>query len=696
MADWLLPKLETTYVLYRQSFNDRIVDAALMFDTALTTATNIPVGAKGWNSSSSKFVKWSGSAWDDLASIYSINISGNAATATLAASVADGCITTLKYAPLSISSNAIAPQAVALDKVVNMAGQYRVLGRVSSGSGSPEDITMQQVFGAVGGATAGSLIVRNSTSWVGVVPGSYGQYLKLPSSGTKIPYWSTLSVGASNIVGSSVSNFHVVPGTIPQRAGSLVVDATDTNSFSTVVSSNGLGILSCGTNSNGQLGCGSTTNMDTWVCGAFNKPTDGTPVQKVIRAHNSVWVLFVNGMVYSCGINTYGQLGHGDAAQRTIFTRIEYFATNGIEVADIFVCASRYGSQDSVYFKATNGAVYSCGYNANGQLGVGDQLVKYLPTLISGSFENVIEIVGGGNSAFLLAGSGKVYACGFNGYGQLGVGDTNVRTSFTPISGGFTGVDKVYAWDGRSDSSGWALTQSTFLRTSTGDIYATGYNNVGQLGLGDTTQRTAFTKLTFSNPITQLANFGGGSHPSMFAVDSVGDCYAWGYNASGTIGDGTITNRSLPWKIVGWSEDIAATVMPWQSHGGIVQILEMGSTLGNGAGVILDVGGNLWGIGRANEGQLGLGSGMTNITRWTRIPLPTMWSSNDLDRIVQLGRFGLDTSIGFLALTNSGVGGPWTGAGRVYATGTNGAGQTGTMSARTASTVYTLQPCLLP
>ena len=82
MADWASPQLSSTYTVFRQALNDRLVDAALMFDSASTSATNIPSGAKRWNSTSSKFEKYNGSTWGDLAALYAINISGNAATAT--------------------------------------------------------------------------------------------------------------------------------------------------------------------------------------------------------------------------------------------------------------------------------------------------------------------------------------------------------------------------------------------------------------------------------------------------------------------------------------------------------------------------------------------------------------------------------------------------------------------------------------
>lgn len=84
MANWSLPTLTDLYTNFRQYLSDRLDDAAKMFDSATTTPTNQPVGTKRWNSTSNKFEKWSGSAWDDLAATYGISISGNAATATTA------------------------------------------------------------------------------------------------------------------------------------------------------------------------------------------------------------------------------------------------------------------------------------------------------------------------------------------------------------------------------------------------------------------------------------------------------------------------------------------------------------------------------------------------------------------------------------------------------------------------------------
>lgn len=60
-------------------------DLARMLEPTLTgTSTNIPTGAVRWNAGTSKWERYGGSSWGNLATTYAISISGNAATATSA------------------------------------------------------------------------------------------------------------------------------------------------------------------------------------------------------------------------------------------------------------------------------------------------------------------------------------------------------------------------------------------------------------------------------------------------------------------------------------------------------------------------------------------------------------------------------------------------------------------------------------
>lgn len=74
--------------------------------------------------------------------------------------------------------------------------------------------------------------------------------------------------------------------------------------------------------------------------------------------------------------------------------------------------------------------------------------------------------------------NGALYSTGYNNYGQLGLNDTANRNSFTLVSSGWNIISyqELPKFGGGSYHS-----LSVLLNES---LYATGYNNYGQLGLG--------------------------------------------------------------------------------------------------------------------------------------------------------------------------------------------------------------------
>lgn len=76
MADHSKPLVTSTYANFVTELDGRFDDIAKGLDPATTTPTNLPTDAIRWNSASSKWEKWSGTAWADLATGYAINIAG--------------------------------------------------------------------------------------------------------------------------------------------------------------------------------------------------------------------------------------------------------------------------------------------------------------------------------------------------------------------------------------------------------------------------------------------------------------------------------------------------------------------------------------------------------------------------------------------------------------------------------------------
>lgn len=89
MANHNLPTQTSGYLDFVTQLDSRFDDLARGLDPAKSpvgdpTISNLPIDSIGWSSENGKWRKWNGSTWVDLTTdnIYSINISGNAATVT--------------------------------------------------------------------------------------------------------------------------------------------------------------------------------------------------------------------------------------------------------------------------------------------------------------------------------------------------------------------------------------------------------------------------------------------------------------------------------------------------------------------------------------------------------------------------------------------------------------------------------------
>ena len=103
------------------------------------------------------------------------------------------------------------------------------------------------------------------------------------------------------------------------------------------------------------------------------------------------------------------------------------------------------------------------------------------------------QIVCGGFHSFILKESGELFAFGYNDYGQLGLGDNNNRNEPTLLM-----IDKQI----RQVVCGWA--HHTFILKESGELIAFGNNYCGQLGLGDNKSRNKPTLLMTDNNIVSI------------------------------------------------------------------------------------------------------------------------------------------------------------------------------------------------
>ena len=324
-------------------------------------------------------------------------------------------------------------------------------------------------------------------------------------------------------------------------------------------------LWSTGYNNHGQLGLGDTTNRYTFT----QVTTNINDIKSVYFGDHHAFILKNNGTLWGCGFNGSGQLGLGDNTNRNIFTQV---TTNTNNIKEIY-CGGAYHT----FILKNDGTLWGCGYNYYGQLGLEDTNYRTTFTQITTNADNIKSVYCGCDHTFILENDGTLWGCGRNQQGQLGLGDDTNRTTFTQVT---TNTDDI-----KSVCCGY---YHTFILKNDGTLWTCGGNEYGQLGLGDTNNRNIFTQVTTNaNDIKSV--YCGGYHTLILKND--GTLWGCGCNDCGRLGLGDNTNRTIFTEITTNINDIK------QIYCGTYYTL------------VLKNDDTLWGCGRNDVGQLGLGDG---------------------------------------------------------------------------------------
>lgn len=166
-----------------------------------------------------------------------------------------------------------------------------------------------------------------------------------------------------------------------------------------------------------------------------------------------------------------------------------------------------------------------------------------------------IQVFRAGECAYALTAKGYVYATGYNGYGQLGMGDYDTRYTWRriPTLGPDNSADdlpKRIVAMACSANAEFAYTNygHAFFLDSSGRLWATGYNNYGQLGVGDTSTRSTPARVGTLENVDMLSTAGIES-AHVLARTTDGKVWAWGYNGAGALGAGGYSSSSVPLEV---------------------------------------------------------------------------------------------------------------------------------------------------
>ncbi len=161
-----------------------------------------------------------------------------------------------------------------------------------------------------------------------------------------------------------------------------------------------------------------------------------------------------------------------------------------------------------------------------------------------GGLSGVVAVAGGGLHSLAVKGDGTVWAWGQNASGQLGDGTTTDRATPLQVSG-LSGVVAVAAgWENFQRAHSLAV-------KSDGTVWAWGWNASGQLGDGTTADRS--TPVQVSGITGVMAVAAGQSHS--LALKGDGTVWEWGRQ----LVDGRERPRSTPVQVSGLTGVVAVT-----------------------------------------------------------------------------------------------------------------------------------------
>ena len=248
---------------------------------------------------------------------------------------------------------------------------------------------------------------------------------------------------------------------------------------------------------------------------------DGIRVVEITAGQQHNLVLSDAGVVFSFGSGFGGKLGHGNQFNQLQPKRIESLERVATVAAGAF---------HSLVAGAADGALYSFGYGAMGQLGHGGREEELSPRAVAAlAGTRVVGLAGGEHHSLVVDDSGAVYS--------FGAGEASERAGWL---GGWLGhgsleeqrvPKRIQALRGKRVVAVAAGSRHSLVLVDGGVVYSFGDGDGGKLGHGDVRFQWVPTRLHSLAAERVVCITAGESHS--LCVLSDGRVFGWGSGAVG-------------------------------------------------------------------------------------------------------------------------------------------------------------------
>ncbi|GBG28740.1 RCC1 and BTB domain-containing protein 1 [Hondaea fermentalgiana] len=323
-------------------------------------------------------------------------------------------------------------------------------------------------------------------------------------------------------------------------------------------------LLLWGANGFGQLGLGSASDESSPECAGSD--LDVEPAFVSCFGQSSGFIT-TDGEVYTFGRSMYGSIGQGDTVENcSVPEHIPELTDQHVKVL----------SMGEFHMAAIDGKgrLWTAGRNWTGELGRGGDSTR--PDAVQEpAGARFVDVACGRSFTAAVSEDGRVFTCGNGRQGVLGSGAYTNKETFSAVDAKFLGGEKAMRVA--------AGEEVLMVLTQSGKLYACGNDDYGKLGIGGRSKVRIQTEPQLVNALyrEKIVQVSCGSMHCA-AIDEKGALYTWGCGSDGRLGHGSKSDVATPTQVHALKGKKVVQVACGGSH--TLALLEDGSVYAFGKG----------------------------------------------------------------------------------------------------------------